>query len=441
MVQHISNTIPRIFHRIWLGEKPMPEEYKRFGNTWLSLHPDWRMIEWSDTNIPELKNFWAYNQSKSLAGKANVARYEILLQYGGIYVDTDFECLKSLSSLIEDTDCFVAWQRHGLANNAIIGASPGHPFIQDLVDSLEENMQGLGENGRSITESGPYYLTRVLKFHPEVRIFPSQLFYPYEWHERWRRHEKFSDAYAVHHWGLSWKAAYLPKPKRLGNGDTPCISVILFPGNDTLQLRWVLEGLCLQTVKDFEVFVMGESDFNILRLLQSFKGRLEKLYFHKITDREKYSYFHQTTSFVHSERVLFLKENCIPNPELVEAHAKFNSRKFVCFSKTRVYPKEKLYEFSPPFDYESFVRHSIENINHISINDFLTKKWLHEYLLCFSAPTKIFHLHIEDAEPQSSPAKKTLNFISEKNFRLYPLRDVSCVTEILDSNGLTEKEE
>jgi len=168
MLQKISNTIPHIFHRIWLGEKPMPEEYKRFGNTWLSLHPGWRMIEWSDTTIPELKNFWAYNQSKSLAGKANVVRYEILLRYGGIYVDTDFECLKNLSPLIEDVDCFVAWQRAGLANNAIIGASPGHPFIKDLVDSLEKNMRSLGENGRSITESGPYYLTRVLKLHPKL---------------------------------------------------------------------------------------------------------------------------------------------------------------------------------------------------------------------------------------------------------------------------------
>jgi inositol phosphorylceramide mannosyltransferase catalytic subunit len=436
--------IPRIFHRVWLGDQQMPEEYKRFGDTWLSLHPDWKMIEWSDITIPKLKNFWAYNQSKSLAGKANIVRYEILLHYGGIYVDTDFECLKSLSSLIEGVSCFVAWQRDGFANNAIIGASPGHPFIQDLVDSLEQNMRSLNGRGRSITESGPYYLTKVLQRHLEVNIFSSQLFYPYEWHERWRRHEKFSNAYAVHHWGLSWKAAYLPKPKQLGDGDAPCLSVIfiLSPGCDIVQFEWVLEGLCLQTVQDFEVIVVGDFDCSTLSLLEAFRNRFKEIYFYSTSKQENHSYFHQATSFSRSERTLFLKNSCVPSPKLVESHAKFGSKGFICFSKRRVYPKEKLYSFSPPFDYESFIKHSVENTSHISIYEFVTKKWLHMHSWCFSAPTKNFHLYTKDQEElHLNVSQEALQLMRERNCKLYPLRDVACVTELCDSKELTGKVE
>jgi hypothetical protein len=32
-------SIPRIFHRIWLGGTAMPDEYKRFGDTWRRHNP------------------------------------------------------------------------------------------------------------------------------------------------------------------------------------------------------------------------------------------------------------------------------------------------------------------------------------------------------------------------------------------------------------------
>ena len=39
--------IPRQFHRIWLGG-PMPDEFARFGQTWLEQHPGWTMRQWGD---------------------------------------------------------------------------------------------------------------------------------------------------------------------------------------------------------------------------------------------------------------------------------------------------------------------------------------------------------------------------------------------------------
>ncbi len=45
-----------------------------------------------------------------MAQKADVARYEIVLKYGGIYMDIDFEPLKNIEPLLHGVDAFVAYE-------------------------------------------------------------------------------------------------------------------------------------------------------------------------------------------------------------------------------------------------------------------------------------------------------------------------------------------
>jgi mannosyltransferase OCH1-like enzyme len=43
--------IPRKIHQILLGS-PVPERYKKWQKTWMSLHPDWEYKLWTDADIP-----------------------------------------------------------------------------------------------------------------------------------------------------------------------------------------------------------------------------------------------------------------------------------------------------------------------------------------------------------------------------------------------------
>lgn len=356
--------IPRVFHRVWLGNEPMPDEFKRFGETWQSLHADWKMILWTDTTLPPLKNAWAYAQPRSLSAKCNIARYEILLQHGGIYVDTDFECLKNLEPLLQDVECFVAWEREDMANNAIIGVVPGHPFLRDLVDSLEERVRKMPNADPSVTQSGPHYLTDVLHRHPEVTVFPASLFYPYDWHERWRRFEVFPDAYAVHHWSMTWRATKWPQPRQLGDGTSPCLSVVIDSRNDSLRLEWVLEGLCVQTVSDFEVIVVSRAgDIPLDSLIRRFENRLHITH---TSRKSPHMQLHPAEArnlgleLARASRTLFLGGDCLPDTDVVEAHATFRSTGFVPFGFRRIYPANKLYPFKPPLDYHGFRMHALK---------------------------------------------------------------------------------
>ncbi|CAF1355895.1 unnamed protein product [Rotaria sordida] len=56
----------------------------------------------------------------------DILRFEILYQYGGIYIDLDFEPLKNLELLLHGVQAFVAYESEYFICNGILGAIPGH---------------------------------------------------------------------------------------------------------------------------------------------------------------------------------------------------------------------------------------------------------------------------------------------------------------------------
>ena len=395
--------IPKIFHRIWLGSRSMPEEFERFGRTWEQLHPGWEMRFWTDANLPALTNQAAFDSAPSFAAKADILRYEILLQHGGVYVDTDFECLRNIEPLLDGVGCFVAQQRDLDAdfgkfcyvNNALMGAIPGHPLFKDLVELLGQHMKSLPPDVPASYLTGPHFLTTVLQAHPDVKIFPACFFYPYTATERWRRHEKFPQAYAVHHWTLSDVAILRAKRRQLGDGSEPCLTVVLNPvcGGDPLRLRWVLEGLCLQSVTNFEVLVLGAKDVgDSVALYGEFSGRLQV---RAVLPSEK-TEGSQTAAVLRNAalaqaqalRVLFLDSDCLPDPDVVETHARYAGKAMLLFGYRRIYPVEKFFPFRDAVDYGGLVQHAVPERRDLYVVP-SAERWKDVASYCFSVPTKL----------------------------------------------------
>jgi hypothetical protein len=308
------------------------------------------MVTWTDSTLPGLKNEQAFRAAPTSAAQSNIARYEILLREGGVYVDTDFECLRNLEPLLDGVECFVAWAEDGVANNAIIGARPGHPFVHDLVVSLEDHILQHPAEVPEVVQSGPHYLTAVLRRHPEVTVFAPELFYPYAWHERWRRRERFPDAYAVHHWSLTWRSAKWPRPRRLGDGSAPCLSVIVTADRGRL-LRWVLEGLAVQTVSDFEVLVSG-GDRDSVSVERAVAGVADRMNVRRARGAELRPA---------APRVLWLSGDCLPDADVVESHARYRDEGIVPFGFARTYPEAKYYDYYAPLDYDGLQRHCLDD--------------------------------------------------------------------------------
>src|SRR5436190_16517529 len=101
-----QTVIPRIIHRVWLGAEPMPEDFRRYGESWRRHHPGWRMRLWTDEDLPELGDRRALERARHHAERANLVRYEVLRRFGGVYVDTDVECLRPIGPLLSGVRAF-----------------------------------------------------------------------------------------------------------------------------------------------------------------------------------------------------------------------------------------------------------------------------------------------------------------------------------------------
>jgi inositol phosphorylceramide mannosyltransferase catalytic subunit len=194
--------IPRTIHRVWVGGKPMPSEYERFGASFAEHNPGWEMRLWSEADLVELGIDDAERErARTHSELSNLMRYEVLCRFGGVYVDTDVECLRALEPLLCGIDAFAALEGEGRVGNAIVGSVPGH---RAFTRAARLARRTLGTGAHSVDANGPYMLSLIIEQEPSVTIFGAHLFYPYRWDEPERRHEAFPDAYMVHHWAKSW---------------------------------------------------------------------------------------------------------------------------------------------------------------------------------------------------------------------------------------------
>lgn len=205
--------IPKKIHQIWLGSE-LPEKYKKLTKSWQKFHPDWEYKLWTDKDAQDLTiaNRQAYDTAVNYGMKSDILRYEILRQQGGLYVDTDFECLKSFDDLMYlEFFAGIAYSVDILIYCGLIASVPHHPVITKCADSLHILYDG-NEANTIMYLTGPDYLTRcflstVKQDDKGIVAFPCDFFYPLPNNERGgNKTRKYIRpcSYAIHHFGVSW---------------------------------------------------------------------------------------------------------------------------------------------------------------------------------------------------------------------------------------------
>jgi len=208
-----SMRIPKKIHQIWFGGD-LPNGYKRFTDTWKQFHPEWEYKLWTDMDVDSIRfeKKGIFNACNNNGMKSDIFRYEILRQQGGIYIDTDFECLKPFDDLTYlDFFTGIAYDGNAILYNGLIATIPHHPIIEMCASSLNTQYRGNDAMG-IIRATGPYYFTRcffssVTKDTERVVAFPMGFFYPLPNNITWDVDIKdylCTYSYAVHHWGVSW---------------------------------------------------------------------------------------------------------------------------------------------------------------------------------------------------------------------------------------------
>ena len=174
--------IPKIIHQIWLGDQSKrPSEIMK---TWQDKHPDWEYILWTEENLPEIKNKKQFDEMEELAGKADILRYELLYNQGGIYIDADTVCVNPIDSHMLENDSFSHWENEyfipGLIHNGHIGSCVKNELMSKMVEHIgnQDKIYYGPLNAWKVT--GPVLITNMVKHlrYTKLRIYPSYYFIP-----------------------------------------------------------------------------------------------------------------------------------------------------------------------------------------------------------------------------------------------------------------------
>jgi mannosyltransferase OCH1-like enzyme len=186
--------VPRIFHRMWLGAE-MPEELVAYGETWTARHPGWETRLWTEEDLPTLGSRGVLDTALDPGRRAALLRYELLWRYGGVCVDADMECLRSIEPLIRGLRFFTSWhdELREHVSDALIGGIPRHPIFEAVL--REARPASTDEETGSLSSSEIF--DSVVRRFPEAVLFDSSCLLPRSTRERAR-------AYAIHHEAGSW---------------------------------------------------------------------------------------------------------------------------------------------------------------------------------------------------------------------------------------------
>lgn len=165
--------IPKIFHQVWLGGE-LPKRFQNYQNTWRNFHPNWKIILWNENNISKLKylDTSVLNECANYSEKSDYLRFCILLEYGGVYIDTDFECCKNIEELIDSFEVVMGKEAIDTVQPALIASIPKQKIIKEIFQSFPLQLQKTYLS--STHKIGPHYISPyfLINQSPHISLLP-----------------------------------------------------------------------------------------------------------------------------------------------------------------------------------------------------------------------------------------------------------------------------
>lgn len=202
--------IQKVIHYCWFGEKPLPYDVRKCIKSWENMCPDYEIKQWNEHNFDVLSNAFskvAY-ENKAWAFVSDYARLKIIYDYGGIYLDTDVELLKSLDSLL-DNKCYIGVQQaQSLCNTGLgFGAEKNSYVVKKMLEKYENIKFDINEkvelacpilNSEAVASFGSWNINKIHRWE-EITIYPSKYFDPFG-----GKNLLCNDTISIHHYSATW---------------------------------------------------------------------------------------------------------------------------------------------------------------------------------------------------------------------------------------------
>lgn len=129
--------ISHIIHYIWFGNNSLSSLAEQCLASWQVHMPDWQYMRWDESNFDiaaaPLYVRQAY-EAKKYAFVSDYVRLWALEKYGGVYMDTDVEVIKSFNPLLSDA-AFIGFEESNvhLSGTCVMGCEPHCRWVQDML--------------------------------------------------------------------------------------------------------------------------------------------------------------------------------------------------------------------------------------------------------------------------------------------------------------------
>lgn len=240
--------IPKIVHYCWFGQSKLPELAKKCINSWKEYLPDYEFILWNEDSIDINSNQYikeAYRSGK-YAFVTDYVRLFALFHYGGIYMDTDVEVLKSLDDFLGN-QAFTGCESDVLCVTGIIGAEKGHKWIEKLLTEYKEK-KFIMKDGNYETTPNTIMITRITSeeygwmpvnkhqiLKEGLNIYNFETFCAKDW--KTGKIRITTDTYTIHHFSGSWYSRMDKFKARIKDIIGPDITQIL------VRIKKIIKGL------------------------------------------------------------------------------------------------------------------------------------------------------------------------------------------------------
>ena len=206
-----ERNIPKTLHYCWFSGNTIPDEYKRYLETWKEKCPDYEIIQWNSDNFNVNENRFSREAyaTKKWAFVTDYARLKILYEHGGIYLDSDVEVLKKFDNLLSNK-FFMGFETDKTLATCVIGAEPHNKIIEELL-KYYDSAKFLNEDGTLNQTTNVKIITKIInESYSKIdeknklkRIDNNAVLYPRDYFSG--SINLTENTYCIHHFGESWK--------------------------------------------------------------------------------------------------------------------------------------------------------------------------------------------------------------------------------------------
>ena len=208
-------SIPKTLHYCWFGKNPKPKSVLKCIESWKRFCPDYEIIEWNEDNLDISSNLYsrqAYD-AKAWAFATDYFRLWIVYTYGGIYLDTDVQVIKSLDPLLKNK-AFIGFESENIIASGLgFGAEAGSAFLAENM-KIYETIEFINGDGTYNRLPAPEYTTKVAKMYGltsdtgrvqtvlDMTCYPRDYFAPKDYFTG--RIHITRNTYTIHHYSATW---------------------------------------------------------------------------------------------------------------------------------------------------------------------------------------------------------------------------------------------